>query len=277
LSRNWRPWRSASQIWRPRTRRYGPGLGPTVAIAASSAVPCRLVRRARHQAPSQESAHAYGVQVWWPARTHRTHFATGRQGRRGAGACALSVQSLWPEPGASAGDASGASAGHGHSGGEGTGVPRPRAGGAPSRDQVLSELFGCPISEGTVESAVGECHEQLAGVEAAIKQAVAGASVAHFDETGLNVGGETSWLHVASTSELTFYAVHKKRGREALEEIGVLPTLPADDSCGDGRVGKLPSFRGTAVHDGWTSYWQYGDCAHALCNAHHLRELTFVE
>ena len=108
---------------------------------------------------------------------------------------------------------------------------------------MLSELFGCPISEGTVESAVGECHEQLAGVEAAIKQAVAGASVAHFDETGLNVGGETSWLHVASTSELTFYAVHKKRGREALEEIGVLPTLPADDSYGDGRVGKQADLR----------------------------------
>jgi len=76
----------------------------------------------------------------------------------------------------------------------------------------------------------------------------------------MNIGGKSSWLHVASTPGLTFYAAHKKRGREALDEIGV-----------------LPKFRGRAVHDGLRSYWQYGDCAHALCNAHHLRELTFVE
>lgn len=126
--------------------------------------------------------------------------------------------------------------------------------------KVLAEVFGCPISEGTVESAVGECHEQLAEPEAAIKRGVEGARVVNFDETGVNVGGSNSWLHVASTPSLTYYAVHQKRGREALDAIGV-----------------LPEFRGRAVHDGLTSYWQYGQCEHALCNAHHLRELTFVE
>ena len=125
--------------------------------------------------------------------------------------------------------------------------------------EAMADLFGCPISEGTVESAVGACHEQLAEIEAAIKGQVAGASIAHFDETGLKVGGKTCWLHVASTSGLTFYAVHPKRGRKALDAIGV-----------------FPGFQGRAVHDGLTSYWQYTDCLHALCNAHHLRELTFV-
>jgi len=126
--------------------------------------------------------------------------------------------------------------------------------------EVMAELFGCPISEGSVESAVGACHAQLAEVEAAIKRKVEGSSVAHFDETGMNVGGKTSWLHVASTAEVTFYAVHPKRGCTALDEIGI-----------------LPRFRGRALHDGWASYWQYEDCVHGLCNAHHLRELTFVE
>ena len=126
--------------------------------------------------------------------------------------------------------------------------------------EVLAEVFGCPLSERTLESAVGTCHERLAAAEAAIKRGVAAAKVAHFDETGLKLDGKGTWLHVASTPRLTFYAAHPKRGREALEAIGV-----------------VPEFRGWAVHDGWPAYWQYGQCEHALCNAHHLRELTFVE
>ncbi len=124
---------------------------------------------------------------------------------------------------------------------------------------VLAEVFGCPVSERTVERAVEACHERLAAVEAAIKQGVTEAKVAHFDETGVRIDGRTSWLHGASTAHLTFYAVHQKRGRAAMDSIGV-----------------VPRFRGRAVHDGLTSYWQYSQCTHALCNAHHLRELTFV-
>jgi transposase len=126
--------------------------------------------------------------------------------------------------------------------------------------QVLGDLFGCPLSEGTLERAVGECHEQLAEVEAAIKRGVEEAEVGHFDETGVNIGGKLFWLHVGSTARLTFYAAHRKRGRAALDEIGV-----------------LASFRGRAIHDSLSSYWQYEQCQHGLCNAHHLRELTFVE
>ena len=125
---------------------------------------------------------------------------------------------------------------------------------------MLADLFGCPLSEGTLESAVRECHEQLAEAEETIKRGVEGARVAHFDETGMNIGGKSHWLHVASTASLTFYAAHKRRGRAALDEVGV-----------------LPKFLGRAMHDGLVSYWQYTHCKHALCNAHHLRELTFVE
>jgi len=126
--------------------------------------------------------------------------------------------------------------------------------------RVLAEVFGCPISEATLERAVGTCYAALAEVEEAIKQGVTEAEVAHFDETGARLGGKRFWLHVASTATLTFYAAHPKRGREAMDALGV-----------------LPAFRGRAVHDGLTSYGHYKDCAHALCNAHHLRELTFVE
>jgi len=112
----------------------------------------------------------------------------------------------------------------------------------------------------SLERAVAACHAQLAAVEAQIKAGVTRAAVAHFDETGVNLAGQTNWLDAASTGHLTFYAAHPKRGREAFDAIGLLPL-----------------FRGRAVHDGWGSYWQYATCAHALCNGHHLRELTFVE
>lgn len=126
--------------------------------------------------------------------------------------------------------------------------------------EVMADLFGCPIAEGTLQRAVERCHEELAETEAAIKDGIEKAEVAHFDETGMNVDGKNSWLHVASNGDLTYYSVQPKRGREALDAIDL-----------------LPKFQGRAIHDGLPSYWQYTKCEHGLCNAHHLRELTFVE
>jgi transposase len=83
--------------------------------------------------------------------------------------------------------------------------------------------------------------------------------VLHNDETGVRRGGRLAWAHVASTAQLTHYAVHAKRGRAATDAIGI-----------------LPDFRGVSVHDGWASYRTYTACRHALGNVHHLRELTFL-
>ena len=126
--------------------------------------------------------------------------------------------------------------------------------------RVLGEVFGCPISGGTLERMVARCADAVAGIVEAIKQAVIAAAIVHVDETGLSLNGTMAWLHVASTDRLTWYATHRKRGQEALDALGVLPTV-----------------RGRVVHDGLWSYWHYEQCEHALCNAHHLRELTFVE
>lgn len=124
--------------------------------------------------------------------------------------------------------------------------------------EVLSEVWGCELSEGTLYNAREQCFKQLKTVEAQIKAGVEVAAVGHFDETGLRVNRKLWWLHVASTAELTYYFVHAKRGKAAIDEMDV-----------------LPNFKGISVHDGWRSYAQYG-CTHALCNAHHLRELRFV-
>src|SRR5262249_3279226 len=63
----------------------------------------------------------------------------------------------------------------------------------------------------------------------------------------------------ASTERETFYALHDKRGYDGIEHTGV-----------------LPNFTGIAVHDGFRPYRGYRAATHALCNAHHLRELLGV-
>jgi transposase len=125
--------------------------------------------------------------------------------------------------------------------------------------ELLADLLGQPLAEGTLQAALAEAAQQLAPLRAAIGQGVQAAEVSHFDETGFYVAGKRQWLHVAATPQLTYYAHHDKRGRQASEAIGI-----------------LPRFSGIAIHDGWPSYLGYG-CRHGLCNAHHLRELTFLE
>jgi transposase len=124
--------------------------------------------------------------------------------------------------------------------------------------ELLNEIYSESLSPGTLAAFVAECAEQLAEPENVIKAALRQSQVMHCDESGLYVEGKRHWVHVASTDHLTHYACHPKRGSKATDEIGI-----------------LPSFRGTAVHDGYYSYTRYG-CEHALCNAHHLRELNFV-
>lgn len=125
--------------------------------------------------------------------------------------------------------------------------------------EMIGDLFGQIIAEGTISSAINQCADGLEKTEEQIKQAITAAAVAHFDETGLYVAGRREWLHVASTSHLTHYGSHAKRGAEATKEIGI-----------------LPAFSGRAIHDAWAPYYHYS-CGHGLCNAHHLRELTFID
>ncbi len=130
--------------------------------------------------------------------------------------------------------------------------------------EVVADLFGAAPSVGTLVNLVRQGAEQLVGVKREIKAALRSASVLHHDETGLRVvgaeGARLEWTHVTCTPSLTHYARHPARGATALEAIGI-----------------LPGYHGVSVHDGWTSYRHFQTARHALCNAHHLRELTFVE
>jgi transposase len=126
--------------------------------------------------------------------------------------------------------------------------------------ELLADLFGAYLSTGTLIQFVRRCAATLAPVEVQVKAALQQAPVLHSDETGVRLTGRLAWAHVASTARLTHYAIHPKRGSEATAAIGI-----------------LPGFHGVSVHDGWAAYRAHAGCRHALCNIHHLRELTFVE
>jgi len=124
---------------------------------------------------------------------------------------------------------------------------------------LLEEFYGHRPSEGTILSACTEAAQKVASANVAVKEhLIEHEAVAHFDETGMMVNGILNWLHSSSTSLLTVYAMHAKRGSLAMNEIGV-----------------LPRFKGRAVHDDLAAYFLY-ELEHALCNAHHLRTLLFL-
>ena len=125
--------------------------------------------------------------------------------------------------------------------------------------ELLSDLYGHAPSESWIVSASKEAVDGIAPSLTAIEEQLTASAVIHCDETGLRVEDCLNWLHSASTERLTFYAVHPKRGWDAMHETGI-----------------LPRFRGRAVHDAFASYFKFDQCSHALCNAHHLRELKFV-
>jgi transposase len=117
------------------------------------------------------------------------------------------------------------------------------------------EQLRIPVSAGSIYDFNQEAYERLGDFDQWVRKKLASSSLIHADETGINIGGKRNWLHSASNTEFTFFHPHGKRGSEALDEIGI-----------------LPAFAGILCHDHWKPYYQYGGF-HALCNAHHLREL----
>lgn len=124
--------------------------------------------------------------------------------------------------------------------------------------QLLADVFELPISSGSLQNFVEAAAVTVEPATEAIKEAVIAAAVGHADETGFYIKGQRYWLHTVSTEALTYYEPHPKRGNKATDEIGI-----------------LPQFTGTLVHDAWLPYFKY-QLLHALCNAHHLRDLTAI-
>jgi len=125
--------------------------------------------------------------------------------------------------------------------------------------QALAELFGVPLSPGTVAAITARAAGKLDGFLERVRANITASDVAGFDETGFRVAGRLHWVHCARTGRYTLLMVHPRRGRKAMEAMGI-----------------LASFAGVAVHDAWAPYDTYSTADHQLCCAHALRELQAV-
>jgi len=115
--------------------------------------------------------------------------------------------------------------------------------------------IGLPVSKGSISNFNKEAFEKLVYFEAWVKRQLLNSKINHADETGINVNGKKIWLHCLSNDRVTLYHPDEKRGKVAMDNMGV-----------------LSNYKGILCHDHWKPYYKY-DCTHSLCNAHHLREL----
>ncbi len=122
-------------------------------------------------------------------------------------------------------------------------------------EENFQDQIGIPISAGSIYNFNKNAYERLEIFEAIVKSKLIESGLCHADETGINIDGKRRWLHCVSNNCWTYYLPHEKRGIEAMEAMGV-----------------LPSFKGILCHDHWKPYFKL-NCQHVLCNAHHLREL----
>lgn len=125
--------------------------------------------------------------------------------------------------------------------------------------ELFGDFYGHRPSQALILNANTTLEADIAPTLEAIQAQLLREEVVNCDESGLRVEGKLNWLHTMGSQTLTYYALHAKRGQEAMQDIGL-----------------LPHFKGRAMHDGWASYFTFENCSHGLCNAHHLRELTFV-
>jgi transposase len=127
--------------------------------------------------------------------------------------------------------------------------------------RIMTDLLGFLVSPGWVNNCLARVAAALTAFRDRLRACLAAAGLVHFDETGVRVCGHLQWVHVACTPLLTCYHLDERRGQKGMDRHGILPQMSAPQ---------------VAVHDGWMSYFKvpYDRIDHALCNAHHLRELT---
>ncbi len=125
---------------------------------------------------------------------------------------------------------------------------------------TLLDVWRADVSTGTLVAWVDQAAAGLTEFDEQLRKLLISEPVLCLDETGARIAGRLHWVHSASSETLTRYTAHEKRGVQAMEHAGV-----------------LPDFQGVALHDGWKPYNSFEQALHALCGAHHLRELIAAQ
>ncbi len=123
----------------------------------------------------------------------------------------------------------------------------------------IKTLIGRAISEAVILKYVMQLHLVLEQWEQSAIEKLLQMPAIHADETSLRVDRKNHWIHVCSAGDITLKFLHRKRGKEAIENIGI-----------------IPRYGGVVIHDCWQSYLSYKHCSHGLCGSHLLRELAFI-
>ena len=125
--------------------------------------------------------------------------------------------------------------------------------------ETIEDLTSHKISTGTIYNFLNTHYDKLDKFEITLKESLLKEEVLNSDETGINIKAKLHWIHVASSSVMTYYMLHSKRGQIAMDDMAI-----------------IPNYKGVLVHDHWTPYNKYTNCTHSYCNAHILRELNGV-
>lgn len=125
--------------------------------------------------------------------------------------------------------------------------------------ELIEDLIGHKISKGSLSNFQRKCFDYLEPYQEQVKEILLKSPVLHADETGIRLNGNNSWMHVISNKTTSFFGHHLKRGKQAMNDMGI-----------------LENYKGILIHDRFSSYFSY-NCSHGLCNAHILRDLVYVE
>ena len=126
--------------------------------------------------------------------------------------------------------------------------------------EYLMGLIGRMLSPATILKFITQFGKSLKKWEEDVTMKLLVAPALYVDETSMRVKKKLYWIHTYSYKDIVLQYIHPKRGLEAMGDIGI-----------------LPKYGGIAVHDCWASYFSFEGMGHALCNAHLIRELKFVE